>query len=73
VLSVRQVLAAAFRAINDRANGRMKSRNVHSETVFALSPNNNVSTPLQPVVGIASYAGPVLFHYGQHLIHQGVK
>jgi len=43
VLSVRQVLAAAFRAINDRANGRMKSRNVHSETVFGLSPNNNIA------------------------------
>jgi len=43
VLSVRQVLAAAFRAVNDSVNGRLKSRNVHSETVFALSPNNNIA------------------------------
>lgn len=39
-----QVLAACFRAINDMASGRMKSRNVHSEIVFSLSPNNNVSS-----------------------------
>jgi len=36
-------LAAAFRAVNDLIEGRLRSRNVHSEVVFALSPNNNVS------------------------------
>lgn len=43
ILSRNHVLAACFRAINDMENGRMKSRNVHSEVVFSLSPNNNVS------------------------------
>ena len=43
LLSRNHVLAACFRAINDHLNGRLKSRNVHSEIVFALSPNNNVS------------------------------
>ncbi|EMC99792.1 hypothetical protein BAUCODRAFT_62697 [Baudoinia panamericana UAMH 10762] len=38
-----QVLAACFRAINDQINGRLKSRNVHSEIVFSLSVNNNIS------------------------------
>jgi len=37
------VLAAVFRAINDMLQSRLKSRNVHSEIVFSLSPNNNVS------------------------------
>lgn len=37
-----QVLTACFRAINDLLQGRLKSRNVHSEIVFSLSPNNNV-------------------------------
>lgn len=37
-----QVLAACFRAINDQLQRRMKSKNVHSEIVFSLSPNNNV-------------------------------
>ena len=37
-----QVLAACFRAINDWKNDRLRSRNVHSEVVFSLSPNNNV-------------------------------
>ena len=32
-----------FRAVNDYENNRLKSRNVHSEIVFSLSPNNNVS------------------------------
>lgn len=43
VLSRNHVLAACFRAINDMASDRLKSRNVHSEIVFSLSPNNNVS------------------------------
>lgn len=42
ILSRTHVLAAVFRALNDYLNGRLKSRNVHSEIVFALSPNNNV-------------------------------
>ena len=43
LLSTTQVLAAVFRAINDMMHDRMKSRNVHSEIVFSLSVNNNVS------------------------------
>lgn len=42
VLSRNHVLAACFRAVNDMVNKRLKSRNVHSEIVFSLSPNNNV-------------------------------
>jgi hypothetical protein len=37
-----QLNSAIFKAINDGLNGRLKSRNVHSEIVFNLSPNNNV-------------------------------
>lgn len=36
------MFAAIFRAVNDYLNGRLKSRNVHSEIVFSLSPTNNV-------------------------------
>ncbi|MCJ1327428.1 hypothetical protein MMC10_004097 [Thelotrema lepadinum] len=43
ILSTTHVLAAVFRAINDMSNGRMKSRNVHSEIVFAFNSNNNIS------------------------------
>ncbi|KAI1609496.1 kinase binding protein CGI-121-domain-containing protein [Exophiala viscosa] len=42
VLSTTHVLAATFRAMNDYINDRLKSRNVHSEIVFCLSPNNNI-------------------------------
>lgn len=37
------MLAAVFRALNDMLNNRLKSRNVHSEVVFSLSPNNNIA------------------------------
>lgn len=43
VLSRSHVLAACFRAINAMRDGKLASRNVHSEIVFDLSPNNNVS------------------------------
>lgn len=46
LLSRTPVLAACFRAINDLLTNRLKSRNVHSEIVFSLSPNNNVSACL---------------------------
>jgi len=42
ILSTAHALAAVFRAVTDMAGGRMKSHNVHSEIVVALSPNNNV-------------------------------
>ncbi|KAF2090119.1 CGI-121-domain-containing protein [Saccharata proteae CBS 121410] len=43
LLTKTHVLAAVFRAVNDMLNGRLKSRNVHSEIVFSLSPNNNIA------------------------------
>ncbi|KAF2404362.1 CGI-121-domain-containing protein [Trichodelitschia bisporula] len=43
IISVNHVLAAVFRAVNDLLHGRLKSRNVHSEIVFSLSPNNNIA------------------------------
>lgn len=43
LISRDQVLAACLRSIVDMKNERLRSRNVHSEIVFALSPNNNIS------------------------------
>ncbi|KAL8973724.1 MAG: hypothetical protein Q9197_002038 [Variospora fuerteventurae] len=42
IISSNHLLAAVFRAANDWLNGRMKSKNVHSEIVFCLSMNNNI-------------------------------
>jgi EKC/KEOPS complex subunit CGI121/TPRKB len=41
-MSRTHLLAACFRALNDFLSGRLKSRNVHSEIVFALGSSNNV-------------------------------
>ncbi|KAK7536207.1 kinase binding protein CGI-121-domain-containing protein [Phyllosticta citribraziliensis] len=43
ILSTTHVLAAVFRAVNDALHDRLRSRNVHSEVVFCLSPNNNIA------------------------------
>ncbi|KAK6434958.1 hypothetical protein LTR95_008857 [Oleoguttula sp. CCFEE 5521] len=43
VASRQAVFAACFRAIDDSIFGRMKTRNLHSEIVFALSAINNIS------------------------------
>ncbi|KIX08043.1 uncharacterized protein Z518_02698 [Rhinocladiella mackenziei CBS 650.93] len=43
ILSTKHVLAASFRAMNDYLNDRLKSRNIHSEIVFSLSPSNNIA------------------------------
>ncbi|KAH8423215.1 EKC/KEOPS complex subunit CGI121/TPRKB [Aspergillus melleus] len=43
VLSKTHALSAVFRAVNDYLNDRLKSRNVHSETVFALNPTTNIA------------------------------
>jgi hypothetical protein len=72
--------------MNDAAHSRLKSRNVHSEIVFALNPSNNVR-PIPTRLGYAhayvlspfvispfvpQYAGTVIqFILGQHLIHRG--
>ncbi|KAI6884398.1 hypothetical protein KC360_g4275 [Hortaea werneckii] len=43
IMSRDQVLGGCFRAINDMLQERLKSKNVHSEIVFSLSQNNNIS------------------------------
>ncbi|KAL8808213.1 MAG: hypothetical protein Q9182_000277 [Xanthomendoza sp. 2 TL-2023] len=43
ILSSTHLLAAVFRAANDKLNRRLKSKNVHSEIVFCLSMNNNIA------------------------------
>ncbi|KAM3086153.1 hypothetical protein ACMFMG_000291 [Clarireedia jacksonii] len=43
VISKLHILAAVYRACNDALAGRLKSRNIHSEVVFSLSPNNNIA------------------------------
>ncbi|CAF9929722.1 hypothetical protein IMSHALPRED_007989 [Imshaugia aleurites] len=47
IISTTHVLAAVFRAANDYLNGRLKSRNVHSEIVFSLGANNNIAQSLR--------------------------
>ncbi|KAL8952808.1 MAG: hypothetical protein Q9222_001312 [Ikaeria aurantiellina] len=42
IVSTNHLLAAVFRAANDWLNGRLKSKNVHSEIVFCLGMNNNI-------------------------------
>ncbi|KAF1816182.1 CGI-121-domain-containing protein [Eremomyces bilateralis CBS 781.70] len=43
ILSLHHVLAAMFRAVNDLKHNRIRTKNVHSEAVFCLSPNNNIA------------------------------
>ncbi|CAO1605510.1 hypothetical protein XANCAGTX0491_009027 [Xanthoria calcicola] len=43
IVSSTHLLAAIFRAANDKVNDRLKSKNVHSEMVFCLSINNNIA------------------------------
>lgn len=62
LLSRAHVLAACFRAINDMQGDRLKSRNVHSEIVFAMHPNNNVGHFLS-----ASSVLPASHHAALHI------
>ncbi|KAG9240860.1 kinase binding protein CGI-121-domain-containing protein [Calycina marina] len=43
IISKIQAMSAAYRAVNDLVENRLRSRNVHSEIVFSLSPNNNIA------------------------------
>ncbi|TVY42715.1 EKC/KEOPS complex subunit, partial [Lachnellula subtilissima] len=43
IVSRIHVLSAVYRAINALHSHRLRSRNVHSEIVFSLSPNNNIA------------------------------
>ncbi|KEF56617.1 uncharacterized protein A1O9_06806 [Exophiala aquamarina CBS 119918] len=59
IISTKHALAAAFRAINDFLNERLKSRNVHSEIVFSLSPNNNIGEAFRRF-GVSETTGNLL-------------
>lgn len=43
IVSRLQVLAATYKALSVLLDGKLKSPNVHAETVLALSASNNVS------------------------------
>ncbi|CZR55439.1 related to protein cgi-121 [Phialocephala subalpina] len=49
-------LAAVYRAVNDLLSNRLRSRNVHSEIVFSLSPNNNRHQPHADHIQLATQA-----------------
>ncbi|KAL2843504.1 kinase binding protein CGI-121-domain-containing protein [Aspergillus pseudoustus] len=59
VMSRAHVLSAIFRAVNDYSNERLKSRNVHSEIVFSLSPTNNIADSFRKF-GISDSTGSLL-------------
>lgn len=46
IVSKLQVLAATYKALSVLLDGRLKSPNVHAETVLALSASNNVRFPV---------------------------
>ena len=50
ILSTVHALAAAYRALQDHLQGRQRSKNVHSEIVYSLNPNNNVSTVIIVII-----------------------
>ncbi|KAI9823248.1 MAG: hypothetical protein M1826_000191 [Phylliscum demangeonii] len=43
LLSTAHALAAVYRGLHDHLHGRRRSRNVHAEIVFSLSPTNNMA------------------------------
>ncbi|KAA8916653.1 hypothetical protein TRICI_001279 [Trichomonascus ciferrii] len=47
IVSLEHLLAATYRAINDHSTGKPRTRNLHSEIVFCLSPNNNIMDSLK--------------------------
>ncbi|KAL4921071.1 kinase binding protein CGI-121-domain-containing protein [Aspergillus aurantiobrunneus] len=59
ILSRAHALSAVFRAVNDYLNERLKSRNIHSEIVFSLSPTNNIADSFRKF-GIADTTSSLL-------------
>ena len=51
VISRSQVLAAAYKGVSILLDGALKTPNVHSEIVCALSPSKNVRCPSPPPSG----------------------
>ncbi|KAK9470753.1 kinase binding protein CGI-121-domain-containing protein [Dipodascopsis tothii] len=47
ILSREHLLAAVNRALTDREHDAVRTKNIHSEIVFALSPNGNISEALR--------------------------
>jgi EKC/KEOPS complex subunit CGI121/TPRKB len=47
VQSMEQLMLAVYRAMNDLEAGFLRTKNIHSETVFCMSPNNNIMEALR--------------------------
>ncbi|KAI1003031.1 hypothetical protein K3495_g5177 [Podosphaera aphanis] len=59
IISRIHLLAACFRAISNQLLNKLRTRNVHSEIVFSLSPNKNIASSLSNF-GIASETSGLL-------------
>ncbi|CAN6641587.1 EKC/KEOPS complex subunit Cgi121p [Trichomonascus vanleenenianus] len=47
IVSFEHLMAAVYRAVNDWQSGNLRTRSIHSEIVFCLSPNNNIMEALK--------------------------
>lgn len=47
LVSSKHLLAAVYRAVSDRENRTMRTKNVHSEVLFCLGGNNNIMDSLR--------------------------
>ena len=47
VYSIEHILAAVYRAFIDSSDGQARTKNVHSDIIFSLSPNNNIMDGLR--------------------------
>lgn len=75
IISTTHALAGVFRAANDYRNGRLRSRNVHSEIVFALGPNNNIAESFRKF-GISDTTSSLLvikLSTSPEITHESVK
>lgn len=44
IISQEQLLSAVYRALTEKEYNKLRTKNLHSEIVFSLSPNSNVCT-----------------------------
>lgn len=47
ICSINQILCAITRALRDAEDGAMRTKNVYSEIVYSLSPNQNITEALK--------------------------
>ncbi|RKF82263.1 EKC/KEOPS complex subunit cgi121 [Golovinomyces cichoracearum] len=73
ILSTIHILSACFQAIARHVSEKLRTRNIHSEIVFGLSPRNNIATSFSQFGITPQTTDLIVVKIGEASLHESIN